>query len=111
MEVINFNQVEPTAVVPQVVAQTAGITRAEISRCEYFVVEKVSLAAGAVYRGETDGSTLEIWGTVDGAANLSTPNGDTVALPTIRFCLIPAAQGKFAITAAENTTMLRAYLP
>ncbi len=111
MEVINFNQVEPTAVVPQVVAQTAGITRAEISRCEYFVVEKVSLAAGAVYRGETDGSTLEIWGTVDGAANLSTPNGDTVALPTIRFCLIPAAQGKFAITAAEDTTMLRAYLP
>ena len=111
MEVINFNQVEPSAVVPKVVAQSDGITRAEISRCRYFVVEKVSLAAGAVYRGATDGSTLEIWGTVGGSAELSTPSGDSVALPTIRFCLIPAAQGEFSVTAPEDSTLLRAYLP
>ncbi len=111
MDVINFNQVEPSAVTPKVVAQADGITRAEISRCEYFVVEKVSLAAGAVYHGETNGDTMEIWGTVNGASELSTPNDDTITLPTIRFCLVPAVQGKFSIAAKKDTTMLRAYLP
>ncbi len=111
LEVINFNQVEPAAVTPKLVAQADGITRAEISRCDYFVVEKVSLAAGAVYRGETDGSTMEIWGTVSGTCELSATDGDSVLLPTIRFCLVPAAQGEFSITAKEKSTMLRAYLP
>ncbi len=111
MKVINFNQIEPCAVTPKLIAAEAGITRHEISRCEYFVVEKVSLAAGTVFHGETDGSTMEIWGTVEGFAALETPGGDEIGLPAIRFCLVPAAQGKFSITATDNSTMLRAYLP
>lgn len=111
MDVINFNQVEPGVVTPQLVFQGEGITRHEISRCDYFVVEKVSLAAGAVYRGATDGSTMEIWGTVAGNAVLETPAGVPATLPTVKFCLVPAVQGAFHISAQDKTTLLRAYLP
>lgn len=110
MDVINFKQVEPHAVAPKLIATASGITRHEISRCDYFVVEKVVLETGAVYRGETDGSTMEIWGAVEGSAVVETA-GTPVELPAIKFCLIPAAQGQFKITTPTGATLLRAYLP
>jgi len=111
LQVINFNQVEPQAYMPQIVSQGDGVMRAEISRCDYFVVEKVEMDAGARFEGETNGQSLEIWGTVAGESDLSTPQGDVSNLPTIRFCLVPAAQGKFSVTAKTQSTMLRVYLP
>jgi mannose-6-phosphate isomerase len=110
LEVINFQQIEPGAYQPVLVAADDGVTRHEISRSEYFVVEKVTLAPGAVYAGRTDGETLEIWGTVEGESELSWA-GAPISLPKIRFCLVPARLGDFALQAAESATMLRVYLP
>ncbi len=110
LAVINFQCVEPGPYRPVLVAAEDGVTRYEISRCEYFVVEKVTLARGAVYAGRTGGETLEIWGTVDGQSEL-TWAGDPVPLPAIRFCLVPARLGDFAARAIEPATLLRVYLP
>lgn len=111
LQVINFNQVEPQAYVPQIILRGDGVTRAEISRCDYFAVEKVEMSAGARWNGETDGQSMEIWGTVAGESELNVPHGETVHLPAIRFCLVPAVQGKFSVIAKTQSTMLRVYLP
>jgi mannose-6-phosphate isomerase len=110
LAVIDFQQIEPGPYRPVPVAVEAGITRHEISRCQYFVVEKVTLAPGAVYAGSTTGATLEIWGTVEGGGELVWA-GDPIPLPAIRFCLVPARLGDFALRAAGPATLLRVYLP
>ncbi len=110
LAVINFQQVEPGPWRPVRVAVEKRVTRYEISRSEYFVVEKVTLPSGEVYEGRTQGETLEIWGTVQGEGEL-TWAGAPVSLPTIRFCLVPACLGDFAVHALSLTTMLRVYLP
>ena len=110
LAVINFKQVEPGPYQPQLIFNQEGVRRAEISRCDYFVVEKVIFEVGATYQGCTDGSTLEVWGAVSGQSRLS--GGKTsLALPSIRFVLLPATLGRFTITADAPCTMLRAYLP
>ena len=110
LEVINFQYVEPGPNQPVLVAAEAGVTRYEISRCQYFVVEKVTLAPGAAYAGRTTGETLEIWGAVEGRGELAWA-GDPVPLPAIRFCLVPARLGDFAVRAMKPATLLRVYLP
>ena len=110
LEVIDFGQVEPGLYQPVWVAAEAGVTRCEISRSRYFVVEKVTMAPGAVHAGRTQGETLEIWGTLQGRSQL-TWAGEAVSLPAIRFCLVPAGLGDFAVRTLEPTLMLRVYLP
>jgi mannose-6-phosphate isomerase len=111
LQVIDFERVKPGPYQPVLVTDEEGIVRYEISRSGYFVVEKVSMVQGSVYTGGTDGETLEIWGTVEGSSQLTWSGGEPISLPTIRFCLVPAALGEFALRAIEPTTMLRIYLP
>lgn len=110
VEVINFAQIEPGPYRSQRVHTEPGLERAEISRCPYFVVEKVMIAAGSTYTGFTNGDTLEIWGTIAGQSQLHYAGG-AIDLPAIRFSLIPAILGEFTIQAKNNCTMLRVYLP
>ena len=110
LDVIDFSMVRPQTVQPEVVGGRRGLVRYEIARCPYFVVEKVELEAGAVYKGRADGTTFEIWGSVVGAAQVQWA-GDPVSLPAVRFALLPAALGEFAIQAEQPATLLRAYAP
>ncbi|MBN1641266.1 MAG: class I mannose-6-phosphate isomerase [Anaerolineae bacterium] len=110
LDVIDYAMVRPGAVAPRVVQDGGGLRRAEISRCPYFVVEQVHLDAGAVYRGQCDGTTFEIWGCVKGAATLHSADAP-VALPAVRFVLLPAALGAFSLHATEPAVLLRAYAP
>jgi len=110
LDVIDFKQVEPGPCLPRQLACQDGVERHEISRSEYFVVEKVTFAPGAGYAGQTNGATLEIWGTVEGESELNWA-GQPVPLPAIRFCLVPARLGDFAVQATTPATMLRVYLP
>jgi mannose-6-phosphate isomerase len=110
MAVTDFRRVEPGTYQPVLVASEEGVARYEITRSDYFVVERVTLPAGMAYAGRTEGETLEIWGTVDGESDLTWAGG-AVSLPTVRFCLVPARLGNFAVRALQPTTMLRVYLP
>jgi mannose-6-phosphate isomerase len=110
MDVTNFDMVQPQAVRPQVVAREGGIQRAEISRCAYFVVEKVELDPGAAYSGACDGSTFEIWGCVEGKAEVGWA-GASLPLAAVQYALLPAALGAFSVRAQASATLLRAFAP
>ncbi|MFQ5611965.1 MAG: mannose-6-phosphate isomerase, class I [Anaerolineae bacterium] len=110
LDVIDFARVEPGAYRPLPLGVTGGVARAEISRCPYFVVERLVFEAGATYRGHTNGSTFEIWGTVQGCSRLRWA-GEPVVLPAIRWALLPAALGDFRVEAEQASTMLRVYVP
>lgn len=110
LAVIDWSLIRPTVCTPAVIEDANGVWRAEISRCRYFVVEQVRLDAGVTYRGLCNGETFEIWGCVEGQAGVQWAS-DTVALPAVRFGLLPAALGAFAIHAECPAMLLRAYAP
>ncbi|NOZ27630.1 MAG: class I mannose-6-phosphate isomerase [Chloroflexi bacterium] len=109
MDVIDFNRVEPGAVRPEPVEVRDGFRREVITRCPYFIVEKIELTAGERFSGACTGDTFEIWGCVRGEAAV-TWAGDPVILPTVRFTLLPAALGEFAVEAREPAVLLRTYV-
>jgi mannose-6-phosphate isomerase len=110
LDVIDFDAPHGEPVVPLLLTGSGRPRRFELARNRYFVVEKVELGAGAGYRGRCDGSTLEIWGCIDGHATIRW-DGEPVQLPAIRYSLLPAALGSFSITAATSSVCLRIYLP
>jgi len=106
LDVTDWDQVEPALCPPELVANSNGIHREELCRNAYFVTERVSLAAGAAFRGECDGRTLEIWGLLSGAVA-----ANKVALRPIQFTLLPAALGPYEIAATEESVLLRTFVP
>lgn len=105
MDVINFEQVEPGLCRPTVLADSHGLLRSQLCSNSHFVTERLEMTPGSTFEGRCDGSTMEIWGVIDGCATL---NG--VDLPAIRFALLPAVLGDFSIAALEPSTLLRTYL-
>lgn len=110
MDVIDFDHAAPGPVQPITLPGAPGVVHQRLAGCRYFVVERVSLAAGASFTATTDGETLEMWGAIEGDATLTWTAG-TVALPAIRYCLVPAVLGHFTVHAGDHTTLLRVYLP
>lgn len=108
LEVIDFSA-RPPSRAPIPLPAGPGVTRLEVVRNDYFVVEEVTLAPAAYYQGDCDGATLEIWGCVRGQAVIASA-GARVGLPAIRFTLLPAALGPFTVTAIGPCVCLRAYL-
>ncbi len=105
LDVINFGQVEPSLNEATLIEKKSGLRRFALCRNKYFVTEQVEITKGAVFSGNCNGDTLEIWGTIAGTAVIN-----DVALPTIRFTLLPAAMGDFTVTAVTKTTLLRTYV-
>lgn len=109
LEVINFDMVEPCAAPRIPLEVTAGLARAELARSTHFIVEEIKLRAGAVYRGVCDGSTMEIWGCIEGNCALEWA-GEPIDVARVQFVLAPATLGEFGIRAARDSTLLRVYL-
>ena len=105
LDVINFAQVEPALVPPQLVDERDGVRRWLLCRNRYFTTERVELAPGAAYRGACDGRTLEIWGVIDGQADVA-----GLSLAAVQFTLLPAALGPFGVTTREGAVCLRSYV-
>jgi mannose-6-phosphate isomerase len=105
LDVIDFAAVEPGVCAPAEIGREDGYRRYLLCRNRYFVTERIDLAPGATYRGRCDGSTLEIWGVIAGEANVG---GEP--LEAVRFALLPAALGEFAITTQHGATLLRSYV-
>lgn len=108
LDVINFDQVEPDLPVPQQVGGfDNGAERYLLCENRYFRTERVRLSAGDTFNGICDGSTFEIWGAIDGRAEI---NG--VALEAVQFALLPAALGMFGVRAVEgDATLMRTFVP
>jgi mannose-6-phosphate isomerase len=105
LDVTNFAQVEPTLCPAELLAAEAGVRRWLLCRNQYFVTERVELAAGASFSGNNNGDTLEIWGAIAGTASI---NG--VELAAVRFALLPAALGQFTVSAPVGAVLLRTYV-
>jgi mannose-6-phosphate isomerase len=105
LEVIDFDQVEPTLCPAVLIAADGQIRRFSLCQTPYFVTERVEMAAGAVYHGHCTGASLEIWGAIDGRVTIN-----DLPLAAVHFALLPAALGEFAVTANGPATLLRTYV-
>jgi mannose-6-phosphate isomerase len=109
LDVINFDQVAPELCQPELIDQADGVAdgvrRYRLCRNRYFVTEQVDMEAGAEFNGRCDGSTLEIWGVIEGEVKIN-----DVGLTAVGFTLLPAALGDFAIRTAGRGTLLRSYV-
>lgn len=110
LDVIDWTCVAPDKAAPVLLEEEAGLTRARLVEAPQFVIEALALAAGAAYRGACTGETFEIWGCLQGEAEI-TWAGEPVALPAVRFALLPAALGRYAVRAAQPSRLLRVYVP
>ena len=109
LEVLDFNLVEPDVLTPTVLTDVAVPTEV-IGECRYFRTERLRLAAGQSWAGQTDGRTLEIWGVLSGEATLHW-SGDDVPLVAVSWVLVPAGLGDFRITVARDSVLLRVITP
>lgn len=113
MEVINFQQVEPTLPAPRPLTSGVNeIDRSELCRNPYFVVERVEMAAGARYEGHCEGETLHVWGVTNGAIRIEGgSDSEGIDMDAVRFALLPASMGPYSIaTPHEPAQLLHAYL-
>jgi hypothetical protein len=102
---INFEQLEPKLVAPELIEVDSGIRRSLLCRNQYYVTERVEMEPGSVFEGKCNGDSLEIWGVLDGAVHIN-----DVPLDGIRFALLPAAMGEFNVTTNSNAMLLRTYV-
>jgi mannose-6-phosphate isomerase len=105
LDVINFDQVEPQWVPAKLIESDNGIRRALLCRNQYFVTERLEMTAGAVYEGNCDGQSLEIWGVLQGTIQIN-----KMELGRVSFTLLPAAMGNFYVKASTKATLLRTYV-
>lgn len=109
----------PGVQAPRLLRNEAGTRQEVVAQCDKFVVERLTLDAGAAYDGELDGDTFEIWGVLSGVVSVETsasPDGNSAPahaadLAAVRFALLPAAMGAFRAVAAQPAVALRIYLP
>ena len=109
IDVINFDQVEPTLPTAELIEEGDGWQRWRLVQNRYFTVERLELAAGSAFTGRCDGETFEIWGLLDGRAAVQA-DGTETELAAVNFTLLPAAMGEFVIQAYEDCHFLRSYV-
>ncbi len=109
LDVIDWSRTAPGKEEPVLLSQGEGILHTRLVACDKFVMECLDLEAGAAFRGACTGETFEIWGCVSGEAHL-TWAGEPVSLPTVRFVLLPAVLGEYAVQAATASRLLRVYV-
>lgn len=105
LDTIDFERAEPEIHPPVVIAEEPGFRRELLCRNRYFVTERIELVAGAEFGGVCTGDSLEIWGVIQGEVAI-----EDVALSAVRFCLLPAAMGEYAVKATTSATLLRIYV-
>lgn len=109
LDVIDFTTVRPGLAEPRLLEARDGIRRWELCCGPAFVVERLQMEPGALWQGHCSGESLEIWGTTAGEATVEAA-GVSLSLPAVRFALLPATVGPFAVTAAEPAGLLRTTL-
>ena len=105
LDVINFNQVGCQLPTPELIEKHAFYSREVLCRNKYFRTERISLHNQGTYSGYCDGSTLEIWGVLSGKVTI----GDQI-LSKVQFALLPANMGTYAVTAEQDSVLLRTFV-
>lgn len=109
MDVVNFEQVEPSLPPPVPLQSTGSIGRESLCENKYFTVERWYFDEDSSYLGSCDGSTMEIWGIINGQVSIEGGAG-AIELRPVEFSLLPAVLGPFSIKASQKSTLLRTYV-
>jgi mannose-6-phosphate isomerase len=109
LEVLDFSLIEPEVTPPILITDEQG-SREVLASCPYFHTERLTLESGCEYKGKTDGSTFEIWGVLEGTAEIET-EGENVRLAGIGWVLLPAALGTYRVHARAQSVLLRIITP
>jgi mannose-6-phosphate isomerase len=109
LDVINFEQVEPTLPTPITLPSTDGILRERLCANSYFTVERFHMPAGSAFSSYLNGDTFEIWGILEGDVILQSKVAD-IPLSAIRFALLPANTCRFTVKTTTAATALRVYV-
>ena len=105
LDVINFEQIAPALCPPEPILADSGINHVLLCQNEYFVTERLEMAAGTVFANQCTGETMEIWGVLEGSVLVN-----DLKLTGVQFVLLPAAMGAFTIKATEPAILLRSYI-
>ena len=111
MEVIDFRDPGPGIVEPRVVEAGPGVRREVIAECDKFVVERLSVRAGAEFAMVLGGETFEVWGVVAGGVAFAGRGSAPVGVSAVGFALLPATMGPCRVRAVADSLLLRSYLP
>ena len=89
------------------IQQNSNTTYRRLQLCSnrYFTTERVEMEDGAIFRGNCNGETLEIWGLTSGRARL-----DNLQLEAVQFVLLPAALGDYTLEAQKESKFLRTFV-
>ncbi len=110
LDVLNFDQIEPTAYQPVPVLDDDGLRVEQIGACDYFITERVTLPAGSSFYGMCDGASFEIWAVLSGTVTLSW-EGEPLTLSGVQWVLLPAMLGDFEFNATDESVLLRVVTP
>lgn len=109
LDVIDFDHNEPgikppTPINSDNLGNNPGIRQWLLCRNRYFTTERVEFSPRAVFTGNCDGQTLEIWGVLEGEVQI---NG--VSLTRVQFSLLPAQLGSFEVKSSTPAVCLRVF--
>ncbi len=89
-----------------------GTDRQVLANCPAFVVERLRLPGGVEIERRVAPGSCEVWGVLEGRALISPTNpARALALPAVRFALLPAAMGDFSLRTDGGAVAVRAYVP
>jgi len=106
LEVINLDQINLSLPHPERLIETENMVCERLCQNAYFTTDRYHLNGPVQFSGECDGSTLEIWGVIQGEAEIAGQH-----LSGIQFVLLPAKLGNYDVVAKENVILLRTHKP
>jgi mannose-6-phosphate isomerase len=109
LDVLNFSLVEPGVLAPDAHMQ-AGVRVEVIGDCSYFRTERITLGAGQQVAGQCNGTSLAIWGVLEGSVEVEWAGG-SLGQDAVGWVLLPAALGDYSVRASEDAVVLRVILP
>lgn len=109
LDVLDWSLVRPQPFTP-VRLEANGYTRELIGECQYFRTERLRLGAAATLPGRCDGATYEVWGVLEGEAEIGW-RGEAVRLTAVSWVLLPAALGEFEVRGGAGSELLRVITP
>jgi len=105
LDVIDFTRVGENLPIPEMTVNNKHYLCERLCSNTYFTTERYFMCPGRKYEGVCDGRSLEIWGVIEGKAEIAGYD-----LSAVKFVLLPAKMGPFKVSVSEKATLLRTYV-
>jgi mannose-6-phosphate isomerase len=104
LDVINYDQVALSLTEPEIIDSNMDFVRQRLCQNPTFTTERFLMQPGGIYTGLCDGSSLEIWGLLQGEASVAGQ-----PLSAVQYVLLPARMGPFEVHASDCAVLLRVF--